>query len=77
MYLMVLDEARKSWAGHILQSALLEIYRLVAWTFVKADVPVVSGMRPKEGHLIPGRDDAVRTFWQWWHALPRIEVLPA
>jgi phenylpropionate dioxygenase-like ring-hydroxylating dioxygenase large terminal subunit len=77
MYLTVLDEARKTWVGHILQSALLEIYRAVAWAFVKSDVPVVSGMRPKRGYLIPGRDDAVETFWQWWHALPRIEASPA
>jgi nitrite reductase/ring-hydroxylating ferredoxin subunit len=77
MYLVVLDETRESWIAYILQSALLEIYRAVAWMFVKSDVPVVSGMRPKEGYLIPGRDDAVKAFWQWWHALPRIEVLPA
>jgi nitrite reductase/ring-hydroxylating ferredoxin subunit len=77
MYLMVLDEARDGVLGHILQSLQLEIYRTVAWIFVRSDIPVVSGMRPHEGFLIPGRDDAVKAFWQWWHALPRIEALPA
>lgn len=76
MYLMVLDEVRDGWIGRVLQGVLLEVYRVVAWVFVKSDVPVISGMRPMEGHLIPGRDDAVRTFWHWWRALPRIESLP-
>jgi hypothetical protein len=77
MYLMVLDETRDGMLGRVFQSLQLEIYRTVAWIFVRSDVPVVSGMRPHEGFLIPGRDDAVKAFWQWWRALPRIEALPA
>jgi hypothetical protein len=77
MYLTVFVEAQDGWPGQLLQSPLLEICRAVAWVFVKSDVPVISGMRPIEGRLIPGRDDVAHAFWQWLHALPRIDAAPA
>ncbi len=76
VYMTVLNEACEGCIGYALQSMRLEIYRVVAWQFVKLDVPVVSGMRPQQGHFIPGRDDAAKVFCEWWRALPRIGVLP-
>jgi nitrite reductase/ring-hydroxylating ferredoxin subunit len=76
MYLTVFVEAQDGWFGNLLQSPLLEIYRAVAWVFVKSDVPVISGMRPMEGRLIAGRDDVAQAFWQWLRALPRIDAGP-
>jgi aminopyrrolnitrin oxygenase len=77
MYLCAFSDRQEGWIGRLLQVPRLELHRAVAWAFLKADVPIITGMRPKEGALIPGRDDVAREFWRWWNVLPRIEALQA
>jgi hypothetical protein len=77
MYLCVFSDQQEGWIGRLLQVPRLELHRVVAWAFLKPDVPIITGMRPKEGALIPGRDDVAREFWRWWNVLPRIGALQA
>ena len=72
MYLGVFAEKRETITQAVLQQAMLEIFRWVAWNFLRSDMPAVSGMRPREGALVSGKDDIAKQFWHWWNALPRI-----
>lgn len=72
LFLGVFVDQRETAIRSILQGALLSLFRRVAWNFLRSDIPAVSGMRPREGVLVPGKDDIAMEFWRWWNTLPRI-----
>ena len=51
----------------------LELSRLMTIAFLKSDIPVGRKLKPKEGVLIPGQDDIVKQFWQYYKQLPKIK----
>ena len=51
------------------------LFREIALYFLRADEPFLTGMHPREGLLVEGKDDVARAFWRWWRALPRIVVV--
>lgn len=77
IYLGVFAERRRGAGGAALQGGLLEVYRQVAWMFLRSDIPALGGMRPREGALVAGKDDIAKAFWRWWNGLPRIGGDPA
>lgn len=72
LYISVLAEMKEQVFSRIAQGVMLEVFRFVAWNFLQSDMPVVAGMKPREGVLIPGKDDIAQEFWHWWRALPRL-----
>lgn len=52
----------------------LEIGRIATTAYLKSDIPVLKGMLPREGVLIPGKDDGVLQFWRFFHQLPKVDV---
>lgn len=50
--------------------AWLTIQRAFAAHFLRQDVRVIAGMRPKRGSLTEGQDAAVKRFWEYWEHLP-------
>ncbi len=52
----------------------LEIGRRMATAFLRPDIPLLTGMIPRPGVLIPGQDDVAMRFWAFYHALPKIAV---
>ena len=76
MYLGVFAEERQTLGGTALQGLALEVFRQVAWIFLRSDIPAVGGMRPREGALVAGKDDVAKAFWGWWNDLPRIGKVP-
>lgn len=76
IYIAVFIERRDGLAASVSQSIRLEIFRWVAYRFLKSDFPYVAGMRPSDGMLIDGKDDLAREFWLWWRKLPRLGSLP-
>jgi aminopyrrolnitrin oxygenase len=77
IFIAVFAERRNGPLGLTAQTLQLELFRWIAYSFLRSDFPFVAGMRPEEGLLIPGKDDIARAFWRWWRALPRVEALPS
>ena len=72
MFLNVVKEKRFGVFGRLLQHLELSLFNRIAHTFLKPDMPVVKGMKPVNGVLLPGRDESVVTFWKYWKSLPKI-----
>ena len=51
----------------------LELSRIITIAFLKSDIPIGVGLRPKEGVLIPGQDEAVQQYWHYYKNLPKIK----
>lgn len=66
-----LADAHPHGAGALLWLKL-EFGRAITAAFLKADVPVLTGMLPRRGVLVPERDDAVLRFWQYFDKLPKV-----
>ncbi len=49
----------------------LVIAGLLVRRFLQPDTRALSGMRPHADGLLPGLDDAVARYWDWFHSLPR------
>lgn len=52
----------------------LEASLAITIAFLKADVPVLTGMHPREGVLVPGQDDIAKKFWNYLRKLPTIDT---
>lgn len=66
-----MDEKHRHIARFLLR-VKLEIGRLVTAAFLSADVPVIKGMLPRSGALIPGLDDTAMRFWTYFQTLPKV-----
>jgi nitrite reductase/ring-hydroxylating ferredoxin subunit len=73
VYLNAFGEARDGVLARAAQAVFLALTRRIALYFLRSDEPFLAGMRPAEGLLVEGKDDAARAFWRWWNALPRVE----
>jgi nitrite reductase/ring-hydroxylating ferredoxin subunit len=72
-YLTAIDTSTKNPSSSRLTKFLkLEISLIMTFAFLKADLSVLAGMRPKAGVLIPGRDDVASQFWRHYQNLPKV-----
>lgn len=76
IFIAVYLDRRSGAAASLRQTIQLEVFRWVAYSFLKSDFPFVAGMRPSDAMLVAGKDDIAREFWRWWRALPRGEPMP-
>lgn len=65
-----MDEA-EGLSARALRPLQLEFGRIAMTSFLRADIPVLKGMWPREGVLIPGRDDGAIRFWAHFKGLPK------
>jgi hypothetical protein len=73
LYIAAFDlDAPKGRFARMLRPLKLEIARLATLAFLKADIPVLKGMRPRAGVLVAGQDDGVIRFWRFFDGLPKV-----
>jgi len=73
-YLTAIDTgAGNPASGGLTRFLRLELSRIMTLAFLKADLSVLAGMRPKAGVLVPGRDDVVSRFWRHYQNLPKVD----
>lgn len=71
----VINTAGQSlWKKVLYKYITLRLALIFVKAFLAPDIKVLSGMRPTEGNLLEGVDDAAKDYWEFYRNLPRYSL---